>query len=119
MALEPNGRHVELAEGGHVVAIADVEPLDDPAVIRASLHAEAGHVPVGSRSRLVDAVLDLPETRMRRKLEATLPLGDAEALDRLRARCEGVQTRAAGASCLVDAELRTAGARSDEACGPH
>jgi uncharacterized phage protein gp47/JayE len=110
MARQQQGRQVELAEGGHVVATAEVEPLEDPSVIRASLHTEAGHLPTGTRARLVDAVLDLPETRQRRRLEATLPLGDAESLDRLRARCEGVVTRPAGASCLVDARLPSRGA---------
>jgi hypothetical protein len=117
VAAAGNPRHVRLAEDGDVVAVAEVEPLDDPNVVRASLHTEAGHLPVGTRSRLVDAVLDLPETRTRRRLEATLPLGDVEALDRLRARCEDVETRPAGVSCLVDAELPT-GSRSDEAGGP-
>lgn len=105
MAAEQTSRHVELADDGHVVAVADVEPLDDPRVVRAALHLEAGHLPVGTRARLVDVVLDLPEIRRCRKLEATLPLGDAESLDRLRARCEEVSIRPAGASCLVDAEL--------------
>jgi hypothetical protein len=116
MAAERNGLHVELAENGEVVtlaengevvALADVEPLEDQGVVRASLHAQSGHLPTGTRSRLVDAVLDLPETRESNRLEATLPLGDAESLDRLRERCDEVQTRPAGASCLVDAALPT------------
>jgi uncharacterized phage protein gp47/JayE len=111
MAPERDGRQVELTDDGQVVAAADVQPLD-PNVVRASLHADAGHLPVGTRSRLVDAVLDLPEAGEGRKLEATLPLGDTEGLDRLRARCQNVQTRPAGATCLVDAEL-PAGDRSD------
>jgi hypothetical protein len=96
---------IELVDDGHVVAVAEIEPADDPTVVRASLHAEAGHVRVGARARLVDAVLDQRETRLRRKLEATLPLGDVEALERLRSRCEDVQTRPAGSTCLVDATL--------------
>ncbi len=118
MAGEQKGRHVELAEDGQVVATADVEPLEDPSVIRASLHTEAGQLPAGTRTRLVDAVLDLPETRERSRLEATLPLGDAESLERLRARCDEVETRPAGASCLVDAELPSAGAARAGATGP-
>jgi len=100
-----SNRSIELVDDGHVVAVADVEPVDGSTVIRASLHTEAGHLPVGARARLVDAVLDLGETRQHRRLEATLPLGDVEALERLRARCEDVQTRPAGATCLVDATL--------------
>ena len=105
MPAEQNGRQVEIAEHGEVVAVADVEPTDDPGVVRASLHARAGHLPVGARTRLVDAVLDLPQTQDSNRLEATLPLGDAESLDRLRERCDEVQAHPAGASCLVDAVL--------------
>ena len=100
-----NYHTIELVDHGHVVAAAEIEPADDPRVVRASFHIEAGHVPVGARTRLVDAVLDQQESRRGRKLEATLPLGDFEALERLRSRCADVQTRPAGSSCLVDATL--------------
>jgi hypothetical protein len=105
MTAEWNGHNIQLVEDGHLVAAADLETTDDPTVIRASLHSEAGHRPVGAGARLVDAVLDLDETRQRHTLEATLPLGDFEALQRLRVRCSDVRTRPAGATCLVDAEL--------------
>jgi hypothetical protein len=98
-------RHVEIDDGGQLVAAADVESLDRPGVVRASLHVEPGHLPSGTRTRLVDAVLDLPEVRDGEHLEAAMPLGDAELLERMRARCDEVQTRAAGASCLVNADL--------------
>jgi hypothetical protein len=104
---ERDVRQVIVAEHGEVVAVADVEPTDDQGVIRASLHAQAGHLPTGARTRLVDEVLDLPQTKDGNRLEATLPLGDAESLGRLRERCDEVQTRPAGATCLVDAALRT------------
>jgi hypothetical protein len=106
MPAEQNSRQVEVAEHGEVVAVADIEPTDEQGVVRASLHAQAGHLPAGARTRLVDAVLDHPQTQDSNRLEATLPLGDAETLDRLRERCDDVQARPAGASCLVDAALR-------------
>jgi hypothetical protein len=105
MSDERKGRQVKVTEHGEVVAVADVEPTDDQGVIRASLHAQAGHLPTGTRTRLVDEVLDLPLTTDSNRLEATIPLGDAESLDRLRERCDEVHTRPAGASCLVDAAL--------------
>jgi hypothetical protein len=49
--------------------------------------------------------LDLPQTQDSSRLEATLSLGDAEPLDRMRERCDQVQARPGGASCLVDAAL--------------
>ena len=116
MSAERDVRQVNVAEHGEVVAVADIEPTDDQGVIRASLHAQAGHLPIGTRTRLVDGVLDLPQTKDGVRLEATLPLGDAESLDRLRERCDEVQTRPAGASCLVDAALPTdAGASERDA----
>jgi hypothetical protein len=105
MNTEHNGSNIRLVHDGNVVAVADFETTDDPSVIRASLHTEAGHLPVGAAARLVDAVLDLDETRRRDTLEATLPLGEVEALERLRSRCARVQTRPAGATCLADAKL--------------
>lgn len=105
MSDERSGRQVKVAEHGEVVAVADVEPTDDHSVVRASLHARAGHLPPGTRTRLVDGVLDLPQAADGNRLEATIPLGDGESLDRLRERCDDVRVRPAGASCLVDAAL--------------
>jgi len=97
--------HLEIEVDGRVVATADVEQHDQPGVVRAALHVEPGHQPTGSRTRLVDAVLNLPEVHHQQRLEAALPIGDTEILDRLRERCDHVQPRPAGATCLVDADL--------------
>jgi hypothetical protein len=105
MAADPIGGLVEVAEDGEVVALADVTSLEGKGVVRAELHARAGQLPVGTRARLVDAVLDLAEARDGNRLEATIPLGDVESLDRLRECCDDVHARPAGASCLVDAAL--------------
>ena len=37
-----------------------------------------GHLPVRSRAKLVDSVLDLPELQGSTHLDATVPLGDSE-----------------------------------------
>ena len=50
-----------------------------------------------------DAVLDLPEVRASERLEATVPIGDGEFLDRLRERTTGAVTRPAGSTVLLDA----------------
>jgi hypothetical protein len=97
-------RRVEVKVGDITVAAADVSlPAEPGAVPRASLHASSGHVPPGSRAALVDGVLDLPEVQDGSRLEATVPLGDGESLDRFRERCANVSTRAAGCTALVDA----------------
>lgn len=69
------------------------------------MRAVPGHIPPGTRTSLVDTVMDLPEVQDSKRLEAALPLGDSESLGRLRERCEDVTTRAAGASALLDADI--------------
>src|SRR5215213_8042593 len=67
----------------------------------AHLRVEAGHIPPGARSQLVDAVLDLPNVSGGTRLEITLPTGDAEMLDQIRNRCHTINTRVAGVSCRL------------------
>jgi len=69
--------------------------------VHADLHVEAGHLPVGTRTRLVDAVLDQPTAAPGTRLQLTLPAGDGEILNRLRERCHNVETRVAGSTCLA------------------
>jgi hypothetical protein len=108
-------RHVEIAHGHRIVAVADVTISSEAA--RASLRAEAGHLPPGIRTSLVDAVLDLPEVRNSSRLEATVPLGDSESLRRLRERCHDVSTHPAGASVLLDARIPAGGAHAPAGAG--
>jgi hypothetical protein len=76
---------------------------------RASLQAVSGHIAPGSRASLVDAVLDLPEVQASARLEATVPLGDGESLERLRDRTDDTATRPAGSTALVDAKVPSDG----------
>jgi hypothetical protein len=46
-----------------------------------------------------------PEVQASSRLEATVPLGDAGSLQRLRERTEDTVTRAAGSTALVDADI--------------
>jgi hypothetical protein len=99
-------RHVEVKEGDHTVAAAEVTTSPHAGgTVRATLHPSSGHVAPGSRSRLVDTVMDLPEVRECARLQATVPLGDAESLERLRQRTEDTVTRPAGSTALVDAGI--------------
>ena len=95
-------------EDGRPVGAADIEVVN-AWTARASLHMESGHLPVGSRQRLVDAVLDAPEISSRQHVQVVLPLGEGEILDRIRERCDTDQVRAAGATCLVEATLPAIG----------
>ena len=89
---------------GKLVAAADIEVVD-PSMARASLHLESGHLPAGARARLVDAVLDAPEVSSCQHVQVAFPLGDAETLARVRERCNTDEVRAAGATCLVEANV--------------
>jgi hypothetical protein len=99
-------QHIEIKDGEHTVAAADVTTSAEPdATAEASLHATSGHVAPGSRASLVDAVMDLPDVQHSTRLQATVPLGDTESLWRLRERTENSTTRPAGSTALVDADI--------------
>jgi hypothetical protein len=99
-------RHVEVKQGGRTVAAAEVTALNDAGrTVRASLLPSSGPAPPGSRAGLVDAVMDLPEVQASSRLEATVPLGDADSLQRLRERTTDTVTRPAGSTALVDADI--------------
>jgi hypothetical protein len=98
-----------IEEDGRTLASAEVHPTGEPGVVHSDLHVESGHVPGGTRARLVDAVLEHPQVDEAERLLATMPLGDTEMLDRVRERCDDVEARAAGATKLVQARLEHEG----------
>jgi len=99
-------RRVEVRDDDQTVAAAEVTTLENAGgTIRTSLLPSSGHTPPGSRASLVDAVMGLPEVQASSRLEATVPLGDAESLARLRERTEDTVTRPAGSTALVDADI--------------
>ena len=92
-------QHITIFDGKRVLAEADVD--SGPDLVQARLRVESGHLPPGTRTQLVDAVLDLTTGEPGVALEMTLPAGDAEMLQRVRERCHGVDAHAAGASCRL------------------
>jgi hypothetical protein len=90
---------------GHTLATAEVHRTDVAGVVHTDLHVESGHLPAGTRARLVDAVLAHPDVDHAERLLATMPLGDVEMLERVRERCDQVQAHAAGATKLVEARV--------------
>lgn len=103
MTSPENLRHVEVRDNDQTVAAAEVAVSGNAGgTARASLRAESGHVPPGKRTDLVDAVMDLPEVQASARLEAAVPIGDSEFLERLRQRTEDTATRPAGSTALVD-----------------
>ena len=109
-------RHVEVKVGDQTGAAAEVTTAEGAeGTARTSLHAASGHIAPGSRASLVDAVMDLPEVQASDRVEAAVPYGDAESLERLRERTEDAQTRAAGATTLLDANVPN----GPDGPGPH
>ena len=104
MAAPAPPRIVIDGDDGSSLAVATIDIIDLD-VVRASLHVNPGHLPPSTRARLVDAVLDDPDVACRRRVQFTLPLGDTEILDRLRERGVLTTFRAAGSTCLVEADL--------------
>ena len=49
--------------------------------------------------------MDLPEVQASARMEATIPRGDGESLERLRERTEDAVTRPAGSTTLLDANI--------------
>ena len=109
-------RHVEIKDDGdRTVAEAEVTTARGPeGTVRASMHAKDDRMPPGYRASLVDAVMDLPEVQASERMEATVPHGDSEFLNRLRERTEEAQTRAAGATTLLDANVPSSGERATD-----
>lgn len=99
-------QHVVVSDHDRTVAAAEVTTYGvSGGTARAFLRAESGHITPGRRASLVDAVLDLPQVRDCTRLQAVLPLGDCETLQRLQERCGNVITRPAGSSAILEADL--------------
>jgi hypothetical protein len=105
MTRSSDDHEVRIDVDGQMVAAAEVSRTDDPDVVRSAMHVESGHLPAGSRTKLVDAVLEDPQVSAASHLAASVPTGDTELLDRIRERARSVDVRAAGATALVEAEL--------------
>ncbi len=100
-------RHVEIKDDeDRTAAVAEVTTASgQEGTVRASMHAKNEHVRPGDRAALVDEVMDLPEVRASDRVEAAVPLGDAESVERLRERTDDAVLRAAGSTTLLDANV--------------
>jgi hypothetical protein len=102
----PDRHTVRIEADGRTLAEADIEPTEQPGVVRSDLHLASGPLPHDTGTRLVDAVLDDPDVTRAERLVATMPIGDTVMLDRVRQRSRGVEVRPAGATKIVHARLR-------------
>ena len=106
-------RHIEIKDDDdRTAAVAEVTTARGPeGTVRTSMYAKSEHVRPGDRATLVDEVMGLPEVKASDRVEATVPYGDAESVERLRERTDDAILRAAGGTTLLDANLRPDGAR--------
>jgi hypothetical protein len=102
-------RHVTIEEQGRVLAEAELQNIDPPGTIQAAVHVESGHLPPGTRTRLVDDVLETADVKGAERLKAVVPRGDAEVLVCVRDGLDDVTTRSAGASVVVEGETHREG----------
>jgi hypothetical protein len=104
---DEDDRIVEIKdEDDRVVAEAEVTTARGPeGTVRTSMQANNATARRGDRTTLVDAVMDLPEVQASERVEASVPYGDGETLERLRQRTDNPQTRVAGATTLLDANV--------------
>ena len=91
-------------DDGRHVAAADIEVLDSSEVW-ASPHVESGHLPVGTRTRLVDAVLDTPEVSSCQHVQVPSRWATPRFSTVSANVCDTGEVRATGATCLVEADV--------------
>jgi hypothetical protein len=100
-------RHVEIKDDDdRIAAIAEVTTAKGPdGTVRTSMYAKNEHVRPGDRAALVDEVMGLPEVKASDRVEASVPFGDVESVERLRERTDDAVLRAAGGTTLLDANV--------------
>jgi len=94
-----------IEQDGRTLATAELHPTGTAGVVHTDMHVESGHLPMGTPTRLVDAVLAHPDVSRADRLVATMPLGDTEMLARVRECCADVRAHAAGATKVVEARV--------------
>ena len=100
-------RHVEIKDDDdRTAAVAEVTTAKGPdGTVRTSMYAKNEHVRPGDRAALVDEVMGLPEVKASDRVEASVPFGDVESVERFRERTDDAVLRAAGGTTLLDANV--------------
>ena len=100
-------KHVSINVHGETVAEATISPPDDDGQARVDVHTESGHLPVGARKRMADAIHEAVTEDEADRISATVPLGDAELVEGIREHLVDVELRAAGATSIIEGRLDT------------
>jgi ribulose-5-phosphate 4-epimerase/fuculose-1-phosphate aldolase len=101
-----NEKQISVEEGGRVLAEATVSVADENGQASAQVHVASGHLPVGTRQKVADAVHEAVVAEHTQRLTATVPLGDAELVEGIRSHLDDVQLRAAGATSILEGDVK-------------
>jgi ribulose-5-phosphate 4-epimerase/fuculose-1-phosphate aldolase len=99
-------KQLSITENGQVLAEATVVPPDPQGEARAQVSVAPGHLPVGTRRKMADAVHDAVVADEAARLTATVPLGDAELVDGIREHLSEAQIRAAGSTSIIRGDMK-------------
>ncbi len=92
--LSADNQQISVEKDGQTLAQATVSAPDENNEVRAHVHVASGHLPVGTRQKLVEAVHEVVNDGNARRLTATVPLGDAELVEGIRGHLHDVELRA-------------------------
>ena len=98
-------RKITIEDSGEVVAHATVITPDGTGEAQAEVSMAPGHLPVGTRQRVADAVHEAVVADHAGHLTASVPQGDAELVDGITDHLSDVHMRAAGASCIIEGDV--------------
>lgn len=101
----PVERQIDVEENGQLLAETTLSARDANNEMRAQVTPVPGHLPVGSRQKVADAVYEAVVADHASHLTVTVPLGDAELIDRIRSHLSEVELRAAGATCIIEGQV--------------
>ena len=93
-------------DDGEVLARATVSDADGDGESCAQVEMASGHLPVGTRQKVVDAVQEAVTDHHTRRLTATVPCGGAELVEGIRDRRDHVELRAAGATSIIRGDVK-------------
>lgn len=99
-------KQIVFEQDGQVLAQATVSTADEHGASRAQVHMASGHIPVGTRQKVVDAVHEAVTEENAKRLTATVPCGDAELVEGIRYHLDHVELRAAGATSIIKGDVK-------------
>lgn len=100
-------RHVSINAHGETLVEATISPPDGDGEARVDVHTGSGHLPVGARQRMADAIHEVVTEGQAERVSVTIPLGDAELVEGIRGHLNDVVLRAAGATSIIEGDVES------------